>query len=100
EIEAEIGHDGVTKVTMHDGSVVSFTRVPENYDPTDRRMVNDYLRDHQSRGEIPTGLLFLDESGGDLPDLSNTVPVALSPVPYDNLCPGSKALDALQNDFR
>ena len=100
EIEAEIQPEGMTSVTMHDGSVVQFTRVPEDYDPTDRRKVNDYLRDHQSRGAIPTGLLFIDESVGDLHELSGTVPVALARVPYDNLCPGSKALDLLQDEFR
>jgi 2-oxoglutarate ferredoxin oxidoreductase subunit beta len=100
EIRAEIGGEGVTSVTMHDGSIVNFTRVPKNYDPTDRRLVNDYLRDHQSRGEIPTGLLFIDETVGGMHELSGTVPVALSRVPYDNLCPGSKALNALQDEFR
>jgi 2-oxoglutarate/2-oxoacid ferredoxin oxidoreductase subunit beta len=99
-IEAEIEADGVTSVRMHDGSVVRFTNVPYDYDPTNRRKVNDYLRDHQSRGVIPTGLLFVDETVGDLHELSGTVPVALSRVPYDNLCPGSKALDLLQNEFR
>jgi 2-oxoglutarate ferredoxin oxidoreductase subunit beta len=99
-IEAEIARDGVTHVTMHDGSVVAFTAVPEGYDPTDRRKVNDYLRDHQSRGAIPTGLLFVDETAADMHELSGTVPVALSRVPYDSLCPGSRALDAIQKEFR
>jgi hypothetical protein len=98
-IEAEIG-EGTTLVAMHDGSVVQFTRVPDGYDPTDRRGVNDYLRDHQSRGAIPTGLLFLDESVGDLHELSGTIPSALSRVPYDKLCPGSRALDKLMEEFR
>src|SRR5689334_15855519 len=99
-IEAEIGAEGTTSVTMHDGSVVQFTSVPEDYDPTDRRRVSDYLRDHQSRGAIPTGLLFLDETVGDLHELSGTIPSALSRVPYDKLCPGSRALDALMDEFR
>jgi 2-oxoglutarate ferredoxin oxidoreductase subunit beta len=100
EILAQLSSDRVTRVTMHDGSVVSFTSVPPDYDPSDRRLVNDYLRDHQSRGEIPTGLLFLDESIGDLHELSGTVPSALSRVRYENLCPGSRALEALQDEFR
>jgi 2-oxoglutarate ferredoxin oxidoreductase subunit beta len=100
EIEAEIAPEGVTQVTMHDGSVVSFTSVPENYDPTDRRKVLKYVRDQIALGVIPTGLLLVDESVGDLHELSGTIPAALSRVPYDNLCPGSKALDALQNEFR
>jgi 2-oxoglutarate ferredoxin oxidoreductase subunit beta len=100
EIRAKIGREGVTSVRMHDGSVVHFTQVPESYDPRDRRLVNDYLRDQQSRGEIPTGLLFVDETVGDLHELSGTVPTALSRVRYENLCPGARALDALQDEFR
>ncbi len=99
-IEAEIAAEGTTNVAMHDGSVVQFTKVPEGYDPTDRRMVSDYLRDHQQRGAIPTGLLFLDETIGDFHELSGTIPSALSRVPYDKLCPGSRVLDTLMDEFR
>jgi 2-oxoglutarate ferredoxin oxidoreductase subunit beta len=100
EITVNISRKGVTRVAMHDGSVIDFTRVPEGYDPTDRRGVNDYLRERQANGEIPTGLLFLDESKGDLHELSGTVPAALSHVPYEKLCPGAAALDALLDGFR
>src|SRR5437868_6267822 len=34
EILATIGQNGATAVTMHDGSVVRFTTVPTDYDPT------------------------------------------------------------------
>ena len=36
EILATIGKTGTTTVTMHDGSVVRFNGVPQDYDPTDR----------------------------------------------------------------
>ncbi len=41
EILAHIGQNGAVSVTMHDGSVVRFKGVPENYDPTDRGKVTD-----------------------------------------------------------
>ena len=52
----EISPNGTTTVTMHDGSVVKFTAVPPDYDPTDRQKVYQYLQGRS--GEIPTGLLF------------------------------------------
>jgi 2-oxoglutarate/2-oxoacid ferredoxin oxidoreductase subunit beta len=103
EITAEIGSNGngrVTAVTMHDGSVVKFSKLPENYDPTDRRKVYDYLQEHQSRGEVPTGLLYLDESSPDLHELNATPEQALSKVPFEKLCPGAKKLEELMEDFR
>src|SRR6266436_4539196 len=43
EILAHIGTNGAVSVTMHDGSVVRFKGVPQNYDPSDREKVTAYL---------------------------------------------------------
>jgi 2-oxoglutarate ferredoxin oxidoreductase subunit beta len=62
EILAHLNPNGVTSVTMHDGSQVRFRTVPAEYDPTDRRAVLSYLQEQQEKGDVVTGLLFLDES--------------------------------------
>jgi 2-oxoglutarate ferredoxin oxidoreductase subunit beta len=100
EILAQISPNGTTTVTMHDGSVVRFTTVPADYDPTDRRRVTTYLQVHAGTGEIVTGLLYLDESTGDFHEMSNTSETPLTAIPYEKLCPGSSALEKLQEDFR
>jgi 2-oxoglutarate/2-oxoacid ferredoxin oxidoreductase subunit beta len=100
EILAHIGQNGAVSVTLHDGSVVRFKGVPPNYDPTDRRKVSDYLEEHQGKGEVVTGLLYLDESVPDLHEMNNTSAVPLTKLPYEKLCPGSAALSRLQDDFR
>lgn len=100
EILATIGQNGVTNVTMHDGSVLHFRSVPEGYDPTDRQRVMTYLLEQQSKGEIVTGLLFIDEKTGDLHEINNTSAIPLSRMPYEKLCPGSATLDALQEEYR
>src|SRR6516164_7673187 len=58
EITAETTPGGETHVTMHDGSVVRFTRVAEGYDPRARERAMAYLMEHQKTGKVPTGLLF------------------------------------------
>jgi 2-oxoglutarate ferredoxin oxidoreductase subunit beta len=98
EILATIDQNGTTNVTMHDGSVVRFTAVPHDYDPTDRQKVFDYLHEHH--GEIATGLLFVDETVADLHEMNQTARTALSRMPYEKLCPGAAALEELQEDFR
>jgi 2-oxoglutarate ferredoxin oxidoreductase subunit beta len=98
EILANITASGTTAVTMHDGSVVNFTAVPKDYDPRDREKVHKYLQEHA--GEIPTGLLFLDENVPDMHEMNNTPAAPLARMAYEKLCPGSAALDALQEDFR
>jgi 2-oxoglutarate ferredoxin oxidoreductase subunit beta len=100
EVLAEIGPAGETAVAMHDGSVVRFTAVPESYDPTNREAVVDYLHEHQGDGRVVTGLLYIDESAPDLHELNKTPAQALTKLPYGKLCPGSAALEALQEDFR
>ncbi len=100
EILANIAPSGTTNVTMHDGSVVRFTRVPAGYDPGDRAKVTEFLDDHTASGEVVTGLLYLDETSADMHELSNSTEVPMSHLPYETLCPGSKALEAFQEESR
>jgi len=100
EIRATIPSEGVARVAMHDRSIVQFRAVPEGYDPTDRQSVVSYLQEQQSQGEIVTGLLYLDESVGDLHETNNTSAVPLAQVPYEQLCPGAAELARLQEAFR
>ncbi|HLG96799.1 MAG TPA: 2-oxoacid:ferredoxin oxidoreductase subunit beta [Bryobacteraceae bacterium] len=100
EILAHIGQNGAVSVTMHDGSAVLFKGVPADYDPTDREKVHAYLDEHQGKGEIVTGLLYVDESVPDLHEMNVTPDIPLTHLPFNKLCPGSAALDKLQNAFR
>ena len=87
-------------VTMHDGSSVRFRSVDEGYDPTDRDAAYAHVRQLQERGEVATGLLYLNEDGQDMHAVNHTVVEPLVEIPYERLCPGSAALDALQREFR
>jgi len=100
EILANIAEDGVTTVTMHDGSSLCFRTVPSDYDPTNRAQVMDYLLARQSNGEIVTGLLFVDESVPDLHELNATSDIPFSRMPFARLCPGSAELERIQEEFR
>jgi 2-oxoglutarate ferredoxin oxidoreductase subunit beta len=91
---------GAIAVTMHDGSVVRFRKVSEDYDPTSRDGAYAYVRKLQERGEIATGLLYVEPSSADMHSVNNTVEGPLTDVPYAELCPGSAALEALMEEFR
>jgi 2-oxoglutarate ferredoxin oxidoreductase subunit beta len=90
----------VTSVTLHDGSAVRLRKVAPDYDPTDRQRVSIDLDRFRAKGEVPTGLLYVDTSVGDMHDVNGTTDVPLSQVPYEKLCPGKAALDELQSSFR
>jgi 2-oxoglutarate ferredoxin oxidoreductase subunit beta len=100
EITADLPEGAVTSVTMHDGSVVRFSKVAADYDPTDRAAAWAYLQQKQTSGEIPVGLLFLDTHGVEMHQGAKTVTTPLSRVPFEELCPGNAALQALQESYR
>ena len=100
EITAEYDPGAVRKVMMHDGSVVRLRKVAEGYDPTDRDRAYAYIRDAQSKGEVVTGLLYIDEGAQDMHGHAGTVAEPLTTVPFEALCPGNDELQKLQQRFR
>ena len=100
EIAMPRSRDDAREIVMHDGSTVRFRSVPEGYDPRDRQKVEEYIRERHERGEIATGLLYLNEDALEVHELNNTPPTALAALPYDRLCPGSATLAKIQEDFR
>jgi 2-oxoglutarate ferredoxin oxidoreductase subunit beta len=100
EIAAAAEPGAPMPVTMHDGSVVRFRAVGEDYDPTNRDAAYAHIRRLQSQGDVVTGLLFIDERAADMHTVNGTVDEPLTGVPYEQLCPGSAALEALQEEYR
>jgi 2-oxoglutarate/2-oxoacid ferredoxin oxidoreductase subunit beta len=100
EISAVISPNGATSVTMHSGDTVQFRSLPDDYDPTDRARVVDYLLERREHGEVVTGLLYVDESVRDMHELNGTPETALVDVPYEKLCPGRAELAELMERFR
>lgn len=85
---------------MHDGSIVRFRKLTSDYDPTNRAAAYAQVRASQARGEIVTGLLYIDEASQEMHAVSGTIDRPLVDLPYDELCPGPAALDALMDEYR
>ena len=100
EIVVDYPPGSTLPVTMHDGSKVLFTKVPEDYDPRSREKVFAYLSGRQDRGEIPTGLLYVNEHLPEMHAQAKTVATPLNEVGYEKLGPGNAALQALQEEYR
>ena len=100
EITAEYAPGSAVSVKLHDGSIVRLRKLAEDYDTGDRQAAADEVERHRSKGEVPTGLFFVDTKSRDMHDISGTTDVPLSQLPFEKLCPGSAALDELQKSFR
>ena len=94
--------EGSTPLTvdMHDGSRVRFRSVGEDYDPRDRIQAMTRYRELTAQGDVVTGLLYVDASGEDFHAQNRTVDRPLWDLPFEDLCPGREALDALMSEFR
>ncbi len=100
EIRAKYKKGEVMSVELHDGSHVLLRKVTEDFDPTDRSGVYAYLQKHLAKGEIVTGLLYIDRSIPDMHELLNTIDEPLRDLDYASLSPGAAALEELNRRFR
>ncbi len=100
EIKTEYAKGERRSVVMHDGSTVHFRKVDEDYDPTDRVAASAYLRRAQEKGEVVTGLLYIDENAPDMHGVNGTIDTPLAQMKYETLVPGAAALRELMEMYR
>jgi 2-oxoglutarate ferredoxin oxidoreductase subunit beta len=88
------------RVVQHDGSILHLRKLATDYDPSDRVGAMNHLQERHALGEIVTGLLYVDSSAEELHRYLNTVEKPLNQLRDAYLCPGSKALEALNASLR
>ena len=96
----EAAPNAVRSVTMHDGSTVNFRMLAEDYDPTNREAAYSYVKKAHERGEVATGLLYIDQGSPDMHGVNGSVEPALTSIPYETLCPGNEKLQKLMEEYR
>ena len=85
----------VIEVTQHDGSVLRLRKLSSGYDAGDRLAAMNHIAAHEARGEILTGLLYIDSAAEDLHGHLKTVDMPLNRLGDAELCPGAAALAAI-----
>jgi 2-oxoglutarate/2-oxoacid ferredoxin oxidoreductase subunit beta len=87
-------------VTQHDGSQLKLSKLHGSYDPRDRVAAMTYLQEHHAKGEVVTGLLYLDPEPEDLHAHLNTIATPLNTLREKELCPGAKKLADVNESYR
>lgn len=87
-------------VTLHDGSVIHLSKLAPHWYPQDRKAAINRLQRAKSKGEILTGLLYIDTESQDLHELQGTVKAPLNTLREKDLCPGAKVLEGLNGEYR
>lgn len=87
-------------VKMHDGSRIQLHKLDDTWNPKDRLSASNALMNARIKGEILTGLLFIDEETQALHNVLNTTLKPLNGLTEKALNPGAKALAGINAGFR
>ena len=100
EITADYEPGSVEIIRQHDGSLLKLRKLNNDYHVHDRIAAMNVLAQHSAKGEIVTGLLYVDPEAEDLHDSMQTVSTPLNALTESDLCPGSAALEKLNASLR
>ncbi|MEO8802525.1 MAG: 2-oxoacid:ferredoxin oxidoreductase subunit beta [Rudaea sp.] len=100
EITTDYAPGETVDVAQHDGSILRLRKLPESHDSNDRVGAMNFLHKWQAKGEVVTGLLYVESNADDLHAHLNTVPGAFNQLDEAQLCPGAKALDKINAALR
>ena len=85
---------------MHDGSTIVLRKLDAEHDCRDRSAALATLERARVAGEIATGLIYIDDEADELHEILGTTDRPLNELSERELCPGSKALDAINASLR
>ncbi len=100
EITVDAAPGEVVDVRQHDGSLLRLRSLHPDYDATNRYSAMAFMQEHEARGEILTGLLYVDPLATDLHTALNTSAEPLNGLGVAQLCPGGPALDKVNASLR
>jgi 2-oxoglutarate/2-oxoacid ferredoxin oxidoreductase subunit beta len=87
-------------VRMHDGSHLRIRKLTRDYDPTDRIAALATLEDASAKGEVLTGVLYVNPEKPTFVDLLNMDDAPLATQPESRTRPGKEVLDQVMEELR
>jgi len=100
EIEVQYDEGTSVEVDLHEGGKVVLHKADDNFSPLDRGQSIKAINDASDKGELLTGLLYINESQPDFTETENTVIKPLNQIAFEDLCPGSEALHKLLDGYK
>ena len=100
DISVEYDPGSTLSVTMHDGSHLQLRKLEEDYDPTDRVRALTRLTEAHDKGEVLTGVFYVNTKAPNFLDMLNIVDQPLATLPESMTRPGREALEAAMEELR
>jgi 2-oxoglutarate ferredoxin oxidoreductase subunit beta len=100
EITADYAAGASYDVQLHDGSHLTLRKLHQDYDPTDRVSAVKALMEASERGEVLTGVFYVDAEKPTFTDLLKMVPEPLATLPESVTRPPKKVLEEVMESLR
>ena len=92
EIDVEYDPGTTLEVTMHDGSSLRLKKLEQEYDPTDKIQAVQRLMESHAKGEVLTGVFYINANAPSFIDMLNVTDQPLATLPESLTRPGREAL--------
>jgi 2-oxoglutarate ferredoxin oxidoreductase subunit beta len=100
DISIEMAEGEVREIELHDGSILRLKKLGSDYDPTDRQNALRTLNEGAAKGEVITGVLYLDRTRKHFLDLLNLDDEPLATLPESRTRPPKAALEEIMEELR
>lgn len=100
DISVEIPEGEVMDVQMHDGSHLRIRKLHRDYDPTNRLAAEAALEEAEAKGEVLTGVLYVNTAKPTFLELLNLADEPVATLPQSKTRPSKAALDEVMEELR
>jgi len=100
DISVEIQEGEVRDVALHDGSHLRIRKLDRDFDPTNRLAALSALEEAEAKGEVLTGVLYVNTNKPSFIELLNLVDQPLANLPENVVRPSQAALDEIMEELR
>jgi 2-oxoglutarate/2-oxoacid ferredoxin oxidoreductase subunit beta len=97
DISIEYDAGSTYDVKMHDGSHLRLRKLHEEYDPTSRTTAVKALMEAHEKGEVLTGVFYVDTTKPSFTDLLNLVDQPLATLPEERVRPSKQVLQEIMS---
>jgi 2-oxoglutarate ferredoxin oxidoreductase subunit beta len=100
DISVEIEEGEVKDVEMHDGSHLRIRKLGRDYDPTKKLTALAALEEAETKGEVLTGVLYVDTSKPTFLELLDMSDETLATLPQSKTRPSPAVLEQVMEELR